>query len=126
MIDWPTWVEEGLIDALHPRFWIIDPGYVKSYPNSTSGSWHVSPNRIAQEKFTIKQTIGNRCKLYGTVLCKHDGPASPIEELTPKIIESAKAIIESGSDGVGIYTDDQIMATDEFWSCLHRIHQGQF
>ena len=23
--DWPTWVEEGLVDSLHPRYWIIDP-----------------------------------------------------------------------------------------------------
>ena len=125
MIDWPTWVEEGLIDTLHPRFWIIEPGYVKSYPNSETGSWYVDAARIAQEISTIKQTVGDRCKIYGTVICKHDMPAPPIGELTPPIMESAKAILEAGSDAFGIYTDAQVMAHDEFWDCLNTIHRDR-
>ena len=126
MIDWPAWVEEGLIDTLHPRFWIIEPGYVNSYPNSETGSWHVDSARIAQEIATIKQTVGDRCKIYGTVLCKHDGPAPPIGELTPRITEAAKALMGAGSDAFAIYTDAQVMAADEFWDCMERVHKGRF
>ncbi len=125
MIDWPTWVEEGLIDTLHPRFWIIEPGYVNSYPNSETGSWFVDNTRIAQEISTIKDVVGDRCEIYGTVICKHDGPAPPIDELTPKITASAEAIMGAGSDAFGIYTDLQVMAHDEFWACLKDIHQGK-
>ena len=124
--DWPTWVEEGLVDSLHPRYWIIDPGYPLSYPNSETGSWYVDDDLIAQEISTIKDFVGDRCKIYGTVLCKHDGQAPPIGELTPRITSAAKAIIEAGADGFGIYTDGQVMATDEFWDCLRNIHEGRF
>jgi hypothetical protein len=124
--DWPTWVEEGLVDSLHARYWIIDPGYPLSYPNSETGSWHVDDDIIAQEISTIKDFVGDRCKIYGTVLCKHDALAPPIGELTPRIKSAAKAMIEAGSDGFGIYTDGQVMATDEFWECLRDIHEGRF
>ena len=125
MIDWPTWVEEGLVDTLHPRFWIIEPGYVKSYPDSETGSWLVDAARIAQEVSTVRRTVGDRCGVYGTVVCKHDSLAPPIGELTPGIVEAARAILGAGSDAFGIYADDQIMAADEFWDCLEAIHQGR-
>jgi hypothetical protein len=124
--DWPTWVEEGLVDSLHPRYWIIEPGYPFSYPNSETGSWYVDDDTIAQEIATIKDFVGDRCKIYGTVLCKHDMQAPPIGELTPRIKSAAKAMIEAGSDGFGIYTDGQVMAADEFWDCLKDIHEGRF
>jgi hypothetical protein len=124
--DWPTWVEEGLVDSLHPRYWIIEPGYPFSYPNSETGSWYVDDDTIAQEIATIKDFVGDRCKIYGTVLCKHDMQAPPIGELTPRIKSAAKAMIEAGSDAFGIYTDGQVMANDEFWDCLKEIHEGRF
>ncbi len=43
MVDWPAWVNEGLIDVLYPRFWIGDPHYPLSYPASETGSWFVRP-----------------------------------------------------------------------------------
>ena len=51
MLDWPTWVEDGLVDALHLRFWIMDPHYPLSYPNSDTGSWYVNPARIGERNF---------------------------------------------------------------------------
>ena len=124
MIDWPTWVDEGIIDTLHARFWIIDPEYPSSYPNSETGSWLVDDARIAQEVSAIKEVVGDRCEIYGTVICKHDAEAPPTAEVTPRIISAAKAMLESGSDAFGIYTDGQLMATDEFWECMKDIHEG--
>jgi hypothetical protein len=86
----------------------------------------VDDARIAQEVSAIKEVVGDRCKIYGTVLCKHDMQAPPIGELTPRITSAAKAMIEAGSDGFGIYTDGQVMATDEFWECMRNIHEGRF
>ncbi len=125
MIDWPTWVDEGIIDTLHARFWIIDPEYPQSYPNSETGSWLVDDARIAQEVSAIKEVVGDRCKIYGTVICKHDAEAPPAAEVTPRIVSAAKAMLESGSDAFGIYTDGQVMATDEFWECMKMIHEGR-
>ncbi len=124
MLDWPAWVDEGIIDTLHPRFWIIDPEYPLSYPNSETGSWYVDDARIAQEISTIKGVVGDRCKIYGTVICKHDGPAPPTSDLTPRIASAAKAMLECGSDAFGIYTDAQVMSTGEFWDCMKSIHEG--
>ena len=121
MIDWPTWVEEGLVDALHPRFWIVDPRYPLSYPNSETGSWLVDSERIRQEVSKVREVAGDRCLVYGTVLCKNGGEEMAMSNLADRIVEGAEAIMEAGSDGFGIYPDDQLMDSDELWGCFARI-----
>ena len=126
MLDWPTWVDEGLVDALHPRFWIIDPHYPLSYPNSETGSWYVDPARIKKEIAAVKAVVGGKCEIYGTVLGKNGGGGMPIKDLVERTVAAAKAMTEAGSDGFGIYTDDRFMADESFWTTLNRIHTGQF
>ncbi len=126
MLDWPTWVEEGLVDTLHPRFWIIDPHYPLSYPNSDTGSWHVDPARIKTEISTVKEVVGQRCKVYGTVLGKNGGGGIPVKDLVERTLAAAKSMIEAGSDGFGIYTDERVMAEESFWAALNQIHKGKF
>ena len=125
MLDWPTWVEEGLVDALHPRFWIIDPHYPLSYPNSDTGSWYVDPDRIKTEISRVKEVVGGKCKIYGTVLGKNGG-GIPIEDMIERTVAAARAMTEAGSDGFGVYADERVMAEQSFWRALNRIHTGQF
>ena len=126
MLDWPTWVEEGLVDALHPRFWTIDPHYPLSYPNSDTGSWHVDPARIKTEISAVKEVVGQRCKIYGTALGKNGGGGMPVKDLVERTVAAAKAMVEAGSDGFGIYTDERVMAEESFWTALNQIYAGKF
>lgn len=126
MLDWPTWVEEGLVDALHPRFWIMDPHYPLSYPNSDTGSWYVNPARIGKEISAVKEVVGERCDIYGTVLGKNGSGGIPVGDVVEGTPAAAKAMIESGSDGFSTYVDEQVMAEDSFWRALNRIHRGTF
>lgn len=126
MLDWPTWVDEGLVDALHPRFWIIDPHYPLSYPNSDTGSWYVDSARIKKEIATVKEVVGERCEIYGTVLGKNGYGGIPVRDLVKKTVDAAKAMIEAGSDGFGIYTDEHVMSEAMFWDALRQIRTGRF
>jgi hypothetical protein len=126
MLDWPTWVEDRLVDALHPRFWIMDPHYPLSYPNSDTGSWYVNPARIKKEIDTVKEVVGEKCKIYGTVLGKNGGGGTLVRDSVERTAAAAKAMIEAGSDGFGVYTDGYVMADDSFWRALNRIHRGTF
>ncbi|MDE0041652.1 MAG: family 10 glycosylhydrolase [Candidatus Poribacteria bacterium] len=126
MLDWPAWVDEGLVDALHPRFWIIDPHYPLSYPNSGTGSWYVDPARIKKEIAAVKEVVGEKCEIYGTVLGKNGGGGIPVRDSVERTAAAAKAMIEAGSDGFGVYTDDYVMADDLFWRTLNGIHRGTF
>ncbi len=125
-LDWPTWVEEGLINALHPRFWIIDPHYPLSYPWSATGSWQVGTDRIEQEVATVRDVVGDRCRIYATALAKNGHASDTPPALLEGIVATAKAMLAAGSDGFGIYTDAQVMAADAFWSGLRRIHEERF
>ena len=126
MLDWPTWVEEGLVDSLHPRFWIIDPHYPLSYPNSDTGSWYVDSASIKREISAVKGVVGERCEIYGTVLGKNGGGGMPVRDLVERIVAAAKAMIEAGSDGFGIYTDEHVMSDEVFWDALRQIGTGKF
>jgi hypothetical protein len=126
MVDWPTWVDEGLIDSVHPKFWIIDPHYPMSYPASETGDWYVDAARIGQEIATVRRTVGDRCRIYGTVECKNGGGGVPMPELTGRILESARAIMDAGADGVSVYPDTQVTSHDEFWDCLAKVSAGEF
>ncbi len=126
MLDWTTWVDEGLVDALHPRFWIIDPHYPLSYPNSDTGSWYVDSARIKKEIAAVKEVVGERCEIYGTVLGKNGGGGIPVRDLVKKTVDAAKAMIEAGSDGFGIYTDEHVMSEAMFWDALRQIGAGRF
>ena len=125
MLDWPTWVDEGLVDALHPRFWIMDPHYPLSYPDSDTGSWYVDPARITTEISKVKEVVGQKCKIYGTVLGKNGGGGIPVGDLVERTVAAAKAMIEAGSDGFGVYVDGYVMAEESFWRSLNRIHTGK-
>ena len=126
MLDWPTWVDEGLVDALHPRFWIIDPHYPLSYPVSDTGSWYVDSASIKKEISAVKGVVGESCEIYGTVLGKNGGGGMPVRDLVERIVAAAKAMIESGSDGFGIYTDEHVMSEEVFWDALRQIGTGKF
>ena len=125
-LDWPTWVDEGLIDALHPRFWIIDPHYPLSYPWSDTGSWLVDTVRIEREVATVRGIAGDRCRIYATALAKNGHAAKSAPVLTEQIVTAAQAMLSAGSDGFGIYADTKVMAEDVFWNALRRIHQRRF
>ena len=126
MLDWPTWVDEGLVDALHPRFWIIDPHYPLSYPGSDTGSWYVDPARITTEISKVKEVVGQECKIYGTVLGKNGGGGIPVGDLVERTVAAAKAMIEAGSDGFGMYADEHVMSEGVFWEALRQIRTGEF
>lgn len=126
MLDWPTWVDEGLVDALHPRFWIIDPHYPLSYPNSDTGSWYVGSARIKNEIATVKEVVEERCEIYGTVLGKNGGGGIPVPDLVEQTVDAAKVMIEAGSDGFGIYADEHAMSEAMFWDALRQIGAERF
>ena len=125
MLDWPTWVEEGLVDALHPRFWIIDPHYPLSYPNSDTGSWYVDAARIKKEISAVKDVVGKKCKIYGTVLGKNGGGGIPIGGFVERTVSATRAMVEAGSDGFGAYVDDQVMLESAFQQTVRQIRAGR-
>ena len=126
MVDWPAWVEEGLIDAIHPQFWVVDPHYPLSYPNSETRSWHVTTGRIEYEISKVKEVVGDRCLIYGTVLCANGGGSAPFPELGHMIVDSARAMTAAGADGVSVFADEYVMSLDEYWTNLARISSGSF
>ena len=125
MLDWPTWVEEGLVDALHPRFWIIDPHYPLSYPNSDTGSWYVDAARIKKEISAVKDVVGGRCKIYGTVLGKNGGGGIPIGDFVERTVSAARAMVEAGANGFSAYVDDQVMSEGVFQETVRQIRTGR-
>ena len=126
MVDWPTWVEEGLIDVLYPRFWTIDPQYPLSYPLSDTGSWQVTSSRIGEEMSKVQAVVGDKCQVYGTLIFKNGGGTPMIDDLANQMTMGAKAVVEAGATGFGVYTDHSVMDTDVFWDTLKRISSGDF
>ncbi len=101
-------------------------GVQLSYPNSDSGSWYVNPARIRKEISAVKEVVGERCDIYGTVLGKNGGGYLSVGDLVEGMLAAAKAMIESGSDGFSTYVDEPVMAEDSFWRALNQIHTERF
>lgn len=125
-LDWPEWVEEGLIDALYPRFFINDPLYPPSDPSSESGSWLSDVARIEREMATVRGIVGNRFRVCATAIASNAPVDEPVPVLVERIVAAARAMVEAGSDGIGIYTDARVAGDDSFWTGLERIHEGRF
>lgn len=125
-LDWPAWVDEGLIDALYPRFFLDDPLYPPSDPSSETGSWVADAARIERELATVRRLVGNRCRICATAIASNAPAADPVPAVVERIVAAARAIVESGSDGFGIYTDTRVTGDDAFWAGLKRIHEGRF
>ncbi|MCY4114346.1 MAG: family 10 glycosylhydrolase [Chloroflexi bacterium] len=125
-LDWPAWVEEGLVDAINPRFFLNDPLYPPSDPSSEAGSWLADIDRIEREVATVRGVVGNRCRVCATAIASNAPANEPVSVLVERIVAAARAMVASGSDGFGIYTDARVTGDDAFWSGLRRIHQGRF
>ncbi len=125
-LDWPAWVEEGLVDALYPRFFLDDPLYPPSDPSSESGSWVADAARIERELATVRRLVGNRCRICATAIASNAPATDPVSVVVERIVTAARAIVESGSDGFGIYTDARVAGDAALWIGLRRIHEGRF
>ncbi len=124
-LDWPAWVEEGLVDALYPRFFLDDPLYPPSDPSSETGSWVADAARIEREVAIVRGVVGNRCRVCATAIASNAPANEPVPELVERIVAAARAMVEA-SDSFGIYTDARVAGDDVFWSGLRRIHEGRF
>lgn len=125
-LDWPTWVEEGLIDALYPRFFLDDPLYPLSDPSSETGCWVADVARIERELATVCRLVRNRCRICTTAIASNAPATDPVSVVVERIVAAARAIVESGSDGFGIYTDARVAGDAALWAALRRIHEGRF
>ena len=74
----------------------------------------------------MKEVVGERCEIFGTVLGKNGGGSVPVNDIIKRTLAAAKAMIESGSDGFSAYVDEQVMADDSFWRALNQIHTERF
>jgi hypothetical protein len=104
MFDWPTWVEEQLIDALYPRFWLTPPMW-----------WPVAPPKVAEELSTIKKQVGDKCQVIAGLVCL--GGNDNIAELTER---AAGAALDEGADGLGVYRADAVEAFG-LWGMLENL-----
>ena len=104
MFDWPTWVEEQLIDVLYPRFWLTPPMW-----------WPVAPPEVAEELSTIKKQIGDKCQVIAGLVCL--GGNDNIAELTER---AAGAALDEGADGLGVYRADAVEAFG-LWGMLENL-----
>ena len=125
-LDWPTWVDEGLVDALYPRFFLDDPLYPPSDPSSESGCWVADAARIEREVAIVRGVVGNRCRICATAIASNAPEADPVPAVVERVVAAARAIVESGSDGFGIYTDARVAGDDALWTGLRRIREGRF
>ena len=124
-LDWPAWVDEGLVDALYPRFFVVDPHYPPSDPSSETGYWLADIDRIEREVATVRGVVGSRCRVYATAIASNAPANEPVPALVERIVAAARAMVASGSDGFGIYTDARVTGDDAFWTGLRRIHEGR-
>ncbi len=125
-LDWPAWVEEGLVDALYPRFFLDDPLYPPSDPSSESGSWVSDITRIEREVAIVRGVVGHQFRVCATAIASNAPVDEPVPVLVERIVAAARAMVEAGSDGIGIYTDARVAGDDSFWTGLERIHEGRF
>ena len=125
-LDWPAWVDQGLVDALYPRFFIVDPLYPPSDPSSETGCWLADIDRIEREVATVRGVVGHRCGVYATAIASNVPANEPVPVLVDRIVAAARAMVASGSDGFGIYIDARVTADDTFWAGLRRIYEGRF
>ena len=125
-LDWPAWVEEGLVDALYPRFFLNDPLYPPSDPSSESGCWLSDIARIEREMATVRGIVGNQFRVCATAIASNAPESEPVPALVERIVAAARAMVASGSDGFGIYVDARVGGDDVLWSGLRRIHEGRF
>ena len=125
-LDWPAWVTEGLVDALYPRFFLDDPLYPPSDPSSEAGSWVADVARIEREVATVRRVVGDRCRVCATAIASNAPANEPAPVLVERVVAAARAMVESGSEGFGIYTDARVTNDDSFWAGLGRIHDGRF
>ena len=125
-LDWPAWVDEGLVDALYPRFFLDDPLYPPSDPSSETGSWVADAARIEREVATVRRVVGNRCRICATAIASNAPANEPVTALVERIVAAARAMVASGSDGFGIYTDARVTGDEAFWTGLGRIYEGRF
>ena len=115
-LDWPTWVEEGLVDALYPL----------SDPSSETGCWLSDVARIEREMATVRGIVGSRFRVCATAIASNAPENEPVPVLVERIVAAARAMVTSGSDGFGIYVDARVGDDDAFWAGLRRIHEGRF
>ncbi len=122
MLDWPTWMEEGLIDVFYPSFYLRD---VKA------GSMRVpslDPITIGDVTSRVKGVAKDRCEVYPLLnIYRGRGLGQPgdREKTTEQLLHGAKAAMGAGADGIGVYRADQIVALD-LWDTLGDIAAGNF
>ena len=125
-LDWPAWVEEGLVDALYPRFFLNDPLYPPSDPSSETGSWVADVARIEREMAIVRGVVGKQFRVCATAIASNAPVDEPVPVLVERIVAAARAMVEAGSDGFGIYTDARVAGDDSLWIGLERIHEGRY
>ena len=60
------------------------------------------------------------------MLGKNGGGGILVGDLVERTVAAAKAMIEAGSDGFGMYADEHVMSEDVFWEALRQIRTGEF
>ena len=65
-------------------------------------------------------------RLYHDRYGRHHGYATDSAPgLIKRIVATDKAMLASDADNLGMYTDTHVMAANDFWDGLRRIHEGR-
>ncbi len=117
--DWGTWVDEGLIDAVYPRYPAHYPKLRLAYDEETIG-------KIRLEVASLKETLGDKASLMAGLLLPTYSQFT--RELTTPgkaaqaLRKAVQATVEGGADMVGIYRADRFDALG-LWPYLKELTQ---
>ena len=99
LLDWPTWVSEGLVDGVY--LWFRE---------------FVDPALIVPQTEQAVELIAGRCPLIAELSCYHRGSLKTAEAL----LEGARLARQGGANAVGVYRGDPVEALD-LWPAVEQI-----
>ncbi|MEW6228079.1 MAG: family 10 glycosylhydrolase [Bacillota bacterium] len=103
LLDWPTWIDESLVDGLY--------------------YWHRTADLelIKEELARAAQICAGKCRLIAELSC-YTGSAKAGVLDTPELLgQAARACLACGIGGVGVYRADSI-EKNGLWSAIGRFH----
>lgn len=109
MVDWPRWVEEGLIDVLYAKFWLTPLAW-----------WPRESGIVSEEIARVRERIGGRCKLVAGLVCVGGG-----QDIGERMKQQAQAAVEAGADGVAVNRADAVEAFG-LWDAIAGIGSREF
>ncbi len=120
MLDWPKWVEEGLIDSFSPFVPLVNPQ--EKVNLGIKIPWADEPDQITEVIGDVKKTMDKKCTL-NPLISLYSGVPDFKDDHSATVSKAVETVINSGADSIGFYRAD-IIAGLNLWKMLENISKG--